>query len=382
MCRQRVERTPAVTNIAAGQGDVIGSIETMPEVLSWRGGTETLYYILTGYRLRLADELGASLRGINDRCPKLGTTLVEAIRTASDSALTRVITAPETTSRLLNHSVDLLELGHFLERSLMAERALEGCEVVTGLYICTALGDATLLSNGEMIRRSYFAGSMPVQVSRNRAPTIAVGNSHATGPSRSLFGEELALALDRVTEAVNLLTKLSLANFALSFTKVLLLQKDSGGTFSSGSAGQYIGLSVITNPHASNISHYDIAEAIVHEAIHSLLYMQERSEPWVPRNLYTPKPLVRSPWSGNQLPIRPFLQACFVWYGVLNFWCKAVTDGAASLASVGDRLKRAATGFLGKPLLSRLEKDHANVIAVPVSEAINSMQERVQHALS
>ena len=127
------------------------------------------------------------------------------------------------------------------------------------------------------------------------------------------------------------------------------------------------------------IDYLDIAEALVHEAIHSLLYMQERCHPWVPAELYAPVPRVVSPWRGRNLALRPFLQACFVWYGILQFWGKATTTGTLRPHRWASRCQREPRGGSSAyPFCSVYVERITKLLLLANSATITEMQTLVQ----
>jgi len=173
--------------------------------------------------------------------------------------------------------------------------------------------------------------------------------------------------------------KPELLAFVVRFTKVLIVQEDHAEPFSSGSNGDYVGRTVISNPDEA--AEADLADAIVHEAIHSLLYMQEEQQPWIFHpNLFEPTPRVVSPWSGRKLPLRPYLQACFVWYGLLNLWASACQKKVFETERSHFLFKRAAVGFLGESLSARVA-DYRSEISSDVLGSIDEMQRLVVSAL-
>jgi hypothetical protein len=126
----------------------------------------------------------------------------------------------------------------------------------------------------------------------------------------------------------------------------------------------------------------DIADAIVHEAIHALLYMQEQKKSWVyDPDLCKPIPRVVSPWTGRHLALRPFLQACFVWYGLLHFWCLALSAGAFDSARIRERIVRSGIGFWDKPLLDYIDSYKA-ALCPDLLKAIQEMQSIVNDAFA
>jgi HEXXH motif-containing protein len=134
-----------------------------------------------------------------------------------------------------------------------------------------------------------------------------------------------------------------------AWTRVIVMQFDESGQFWSGSNGQYIGRVMLVNAHRQQTTVEELADALVHEGIHGFLSMQERVEPWVhDASLYTDAPAVVSPWSGNPLPLRPFLQACFVWYGLTMFWGEHIDGTVFDTAITRRMLMRALRGFCGQ----------------------------------
>jgi hypothetical protein len=131
------------------------------------------------------------------------------------------------------------------------------------------------------------------------------------------------------------------------------------------------------NAHLPAIDRERLADALVHEAIHSLLYMHETREPWIVDDRSVPRDAaLESPWSGARLTVRNFLQACFVWFGLAHFWAR-VEDG---LSFRPDRVKEhAATarrGFLAGPLDRQLAS-YSNAIAPPLLEMMRKMQANI-----
>lgn len=361
------------------------SIAMLPEVLRWQDAGDVFTRAHEEYVNRVSKELGARLRALREECPARGDRLLAAVQGSSDASLMRVLLAPETTSRLLYAGrTDISGLADFLDDAFLAEEAIEGHQVTPGRELWTALGDARVLPTGGVLRGPSLMDRVPLDFD---SPNVRLGDPAAAqgrdDPACPTFtSDERGLVLDRLAAAAGLIAAAGpdVSKFVTTFTKIVVLLKDRHSTFSSGSAGQYIGRSVIGNPHAPAVGDLDLAEALVHEAIHALLYMHERWEPWVPARFYPPVPCVVSPWSGRNLALRPFLQACFVWYGILHFWSRAISNGAVPVARASDRLARAAHGFLRGPLLPRLTPDCLESLSEPIRTAVGGMQARVVNA--
>jgi len=241
-----------------------------------------------------------------------------------------------------------------------------------------------VLPSGEVRRGPLIRGFMPLDLDSPYATTIDLsGSTSRVPPRRPLEGKERTMVLDRMKTVKRGIEATSdvVGEFVVAFTKVLVLQKDEAQGFSSGSEGRYVGRSAIGNPQMSSVDELELAEAVVHEAIHSLLYMQEHYQPWaLAESLYRVDQKVVSPWTGTPLPVRPFLQACFVWYGVLNFWSRALLAESFPEKLTYPRIRRAASGFLKGPLLGLLEREDREGISPDVRGAIDEMQKIVKRS--
>jgi HEXXH motif-containing protein len=170
------------------------------------------------------------------------------------------------------------------------------------------------------------------------------------------------------------------STFCSRFLKVIVLQQDDKGqSVSAYSTQQYPGRAVISNPQFIDV--VQTAESVVHEAIHAYLYMLSQTYPWgISDPGYDDKPKVLSPWTGTLLPVSTFLHACFVWYGLLNFWSHALLADTFPSRRVRGRMSRAARGFLGKSLLDMMDKSDLALVFEPIRRAIDRMQFQVQNS--
>jgi len=365
------------------------SIEDAPHCLVW-GGSDEIW--LAAYREFLAlasDRLGHLMRMLQDLAPARAEILQSLLSVASDRVYTRLITAPEVTNRLLWSSPSV-ENANFIIDVLQAELVAAGILTkTTGQPLWAALGDFVVTPAGDARYSLRIDEFMPIDIGSPFAETMAKGEGFvdAGTPETRAFAtdecERIAGILKRTREALEA-TSEEAFHFVLTFNRVLILQKDLGApeTFASGSTGQYIGRSFIANPHLAFVDESQLADAIVHEAIHGFLYMLEIRVPWVfDRELYEPTPVIYSPWTGNHLALRPFLQACFVWFGLAHFFAIALSRGTLPPRRAKDRLRLAVTGFLKGDLLLHLEA-YRERVAPAIVTAIQEMQARVLAAYS
>ncbi len=79
--------------------------------------------------------------------------------------------------------------------------------------------------------------------------------------------------------------------------------------------------------------------------------------------------------------LRPFLQACFVWYGLANFWSQAHgSKGFADTREVRGWLERTLSGFTKGPLLQHI-REFEDVLSREVRDGIAEMQDTILSAV-
>src|SRR5262249_29643868 len=105
-------------------------------------------------------------------------------------------------------------------------------------------------------------------------------------------------------------------------TRQLAVREEAGrlDRFTSGSFVEYPGLTLCTYPRAGEVDAGTLVDALVHETIHAALYLYEAlHEPLLGDRRSADLP-IRSPWSGRVLACSQFVQACFVWFGLMRLW--------------------------------------------------------------
>ncbi len=361
-------------------------IEKMPMVLCWSTeGEPVMDAVQNSYRTFLYKKLGQLLAMAPDL--KQAEDIKQRLFELPDSAFLRIIEAPEVTYRLIwteRHKVEDSIL--FLTRAVTAEEARLGKKVSVQLPLWTALGDMVLEENKPVMYAPFeTVETMPVDYRSPFASQISLEGQHLDNPvfREDLNADELKVVKERFIAAMEGIEKSGglILTFCNEFNKVLIFQRDPDlpGEFTSGSSAQYIGRSILSNPHTEKVDEVLIAEGIVHEAIHSILYMQEIQEKWVNRpEYYSTEKIFISPWTGNRLPLRPFLQACFVWYGLLNFWCLALEKKVLNTSKVQARIEQAARGFLVPNLTEQLTSYKEGISSV-ILETVYEMEKNVKY---
>jgi hypothetical protein len=324
-------------------------------ILQWKDNQqEALDRAESAYTSLVAGRLGANLRELEATDPALAARILKLLGEADGDSLREVVLAPETTSRVLwGHPgrCDDRTLGQYLVELLGAGPAQRN---ETGLVVdsdspAAVCFDYSTLRDGGM-RLEHYAVPSPRE--------LAIGRLEAA-----------MRGIDAVDAGV--------ASFVRRFTLVANVLVDSETPkFTSGSTSQYIGRSLFCNAHLPGVDVELMADSLVHEAIHSLLYMHEIREEWIDNDVLSRESVVESPWSGATLLVRPFLQACFVWFGLTHFWSLALGGSAFRPERAEARLVMARRGFLNGPLEARIA-GYVPHIAPPLLEMVRTMQATV-----
>lgn len=331
-----------------------------------------------------ADALGSALARIEQWQPGLGRELQRDLAEHSDRELLRILLAPETNHRIFwPEASDVAEVAGFLADASLAERVLRGDAPSPGRTLWTALGDFGITRDGRVLRAATLPGGGLVDFDSPFATSQrgAIPTSHR--------GRIVGLLSDALTRIEA--TSATVHRVVVAFNKSLTAKRTRSRrrSFWSSSPEKYIGRSVLWNPDLASVDLIDLAEALVHESIHTLLDMDERghlfrrdmSRSWVrDLRLYDGADRTCSPWTGAGLPLPTFLHACFVWFGLLTFWCRAVSGGTFELTRARARVAECLRGFSGMPLLRQLDP-YRECIRVDILASIDHLQSSLRRTI-
>lgn len=291
----------------------------------------------------------------------------------SDQSITRILEAPSTGWHAFHLNDDLL-FKEFIGRSIRAEETRAGdisLEVLeeywsaSGDFICRgAEASAHIPKTENRLRyqstpissmlsvdfRSPEALSIELHGEHGQLSLKQLGNKVSSGSLALYSISDQSSIAKRLATAYKYISSVAphVAWFVDTFTLSLVVRVDLDrpNRFTSGSSGQFVGRTCLINPTAKGVDDAVLAEALIHEAIHSLLYMQERNRAWVNnRDVFSGEGYrTTSPWSDNPLRPRQFMQACFVWFGLYNFWRDPEAKSIFGLAARRQELK-ARDGF-------------------------------------
>lgn len=135
-------------------------------------------------------------------------------------------------------------------------------------------------------------------------------------------------------------------------TKILRFRKTpQDSRFGSSSNFLRIGDTFVRNLENTEHQKLELAEVLLHEAIHHLLAKDEIMFGMYLTQSDNSMDGIQSPWSNNTMHINSFGQACFVWYGLWHFW-NLIRHKIPEKEFAESRCHRAAMGFVGNDSLN------------------------------
>jgi hypothetical protein len=144
--------------------------------------------------------------------------------------------------------------------------------------------------------------------------------------------------------------------------------------FNGSSNRIYPGRANLFNPHLQYINKSNIVNSLIHEAVHTFLYLTEQREMPAQDTHVLYYDLIESPWSKRSIHLLSYIHASFVWYALFHFWklpeAKIVFDG-----HVRDHyLEFVQKGYAGGQMLDRLERFRPH-IRPDLMDQLSSLQE-------
>lgn len=332
----------------------------------------------------------------DDETSKVRSQLAQELKSLDGSALVRIVTAPETYTRAVEAAKGrAATLLAFLRTSIYAERARTGQIDQLGEPCWSALGDyyhpADRVSktfgpnrcgdwrSNEPYQSPFIFNSVPVDFvspyARRNLP-VASFRPVQFGPYVRYPNSDMQVAMEKLRRASECLNEINpiVANFVRQFARSIVARKDDENSdfYTSSSCNAYIGRIVLINPHLLSVDESALIDSLVHESIHSLLWRCEVLSPFIADTSQV-KGTTRSPWTQSELHLYTFLQACFVWYGLLTFWNLPETTRVFGQTLVRKYLSRAQRGFLDNQVIDNVVK-FKNALRPGLLEELGAMQ--------
>jgi uncharacterized protein len=323
---------------------------------------------------------------------KLRQVVSEILR-ADPQALCGFGTLPETGQRRLVRSASFRQLvanfgnapggtSFCLQGAIDAEKILVGASAPAGAPKWTALGDRCLEHDGACWRQTWSAplacGQIVLDTQSPECRQLFSGDfppNRAGGPAElERFAEAAEASLAFIRQTVP-----GAAQIVEQCTEQILLREpESGECSSSSSWPQQPGRIGLIGINAFCDDSQRLVEALIHEAVHSALYMLEFAAGpfWLDKGGESGS--FTSPWTGRDLPAHSFAHAIVVWAALSSFW-RAV---GAENPRVAEEAEKADAGFRSQELASQLSRLSAFVTQPLIKALADVCRDRSQLALT
>lgn len=267
------------------------------------------------------------------------------------------------------------DAGEYLNGAVAVEAYRLGEQTHTDGEYWSSLGDACYSVAEEEGRISYAApllgGFLPLDTrcpaTRREIPGVPNHSTEISADDEHRIHD----VFDRAFAIIDA-TNSQAIGFVADFGRVLVVRQDplDPGSHSAG-ARVTPGRMVMTNPLLRSDTPECLADFVIHEAIHCAIDHCEVVSPILRGVGFAPA--IRSPWTGKLLDVNTFVQACFVWYGLVHFWRTARSVSELCTPGSEQMLAQAESGFRRADPGALLEA-HSSEVNPEVIEVVRAMR--------
>jgi hypothetical protein len=360
-------------------------LHKIPAIFAWEESKDHLANLQVLARSVALRRLRSALEHIGRYDQDLGRSMRSAFEALPVEGKLRFISAPETFYRitlLRKEPVDaIISLCNFLN----GEAAFHGLGPIDKDYV-TALGDFYYSEdppqrfediNGREAHAAYaprFAETIPIDFASPNCATVQESDDKREYLSYS--ADEKAVVCEKLDEAFSQIERVSEAAAYLikQHIKVVIPLKAAQGGYGSTSQPHFPGRVLLRGveicPPAS------LATNLVHESIHQVMYILEWGGPFFIEDADARAVRVKSLWTGRDLPLHSFIHACFVWYGLANFWTQTAASEVFQTADVEKQLTRSMAGFVNQNPADQLTP-YAGMLRYDVVKTAATLRDRI-----
>jgi hypothetical protein len=345
----------------------------LADVLRWDTASPLPSLWLDRYDRRLAKGLTAVLSACED------AGISRSLSMLSDSQARRFLRAHSIAAELLKPSPQTAQT-QWIASALRAELATLGLAPELEQKLWTAHGDRCLEPK---MKAGWQTSGPAVEGSSILLDFFSPSNFGSRQPDKfSHFSDvECCVIANRIGRASSFVfqhSKLA-SDFVSSMLDVIAIRKTAApeDDFSSSSFGRHARMMLIglRNPESGDLA--QLANSLVHESIHTLLFMfEETSGEFVDHAKPGNSATIRSPWSGRELDLDSCVHACVVWYGLFWFWNRPMASALVSRRRQQEMAELAQKGFLAQPV-SRGLSEFAGYLSAPMLELLHAMEARM-----
>lgn len=344
-------------------------LSELPGFLTWSVGTELLDTVCDFYHNWVYQRLGSW----SAACPEL----LQAFTALPEENRQRLIRSPQVCFLLRSKEFSTQADVNVMMALIEAEEYLSGCRERMTQNAVSALGDYYFLHSNPggalQVVQSPSIHHIAIDVFDLRSqacwPPGCGTRERYTKPEIAALRDRIEKGFDQV-KSINAIA----ARMVQKSIYVLGVMKlpDRAGECCSASVKMMIGAAVLGNFHEPKWGIGKLTDALIHEAIHQIIYKLELESGFYTDYAAALRLGVTSPWTGRTLQLESFIHAVFVWFGLLNFWNASTLDDP-EFHKLRDL---AASGFRKGPLASFLSVELRSYVKPEVVLAVAEIWER------
>lgn len=280
----------------------------------------------------------------------------EAIGAVSHEEHRRFLLAPSTfpllTAAKALQSHDCKAVVHAYQNDILLRR--EGLRAATGW---SRLTDFAQLGNGDRRHNELLGDSIIVDFDSDECLRVEAESSVFCRDPVPVLPAEREVTLIKLRAALSLIDESSstAGRLVRNATRCIRVRKSLTEITAAETDPRVIGEMRLHNPQLDSLRVIDLADALIHESLHSFLAMYElRYGSFVG---FEQSALIRpvSPWSGNPIPYNAFTHAVFIYFALFTFYrlLYPKLESEMEREDVAELMTRCSRGFrlvdLGEP---------------------------------
>lgn len=300
---------------------------------------------------------------LHQRSDEHAEKVLAKLRTLAPPSLRRVLITPEVSHRIVkNARGEQTDIVSFLDRVIEVEIALANighqASCKTSWNAWSGIGDVRIgVDSNNRYHLLQSASSLfdwPLRVDW-QSPHIASLSINQGGRESVLDTSTLdpscyLSTVEKLELAARALHSVCPVAEAMVKTAIVVIQLHTvdgpAEGYYSCSSRDYIGRLALVNAHLPVAGIPKLINALIHEAIHNLLYRIEQTHPLVVLPKHGEKMTeVYSPWSGNRLRLSTYVHACYIYHGLFWFWRNTECVAMFGPDFVKDELDYLQSGF-------------------------------------
>jgi hypothetical protein len=354
-----------------GERDVVGFLIQLRDVLTWTDPQriETVRQIALAFQNHLLNLIEPASYSWAETDPTATELFMSTFKQLDDDSMAKLIRLPEVASMILKPILAANE-GH---RLLLLHLLLS---MGGGMRDSSARGDLSSSPRTAFCALDEFEwGYRKHIVTSFKGPLVIPPMERGGNSIVGMTTTQTRKLLPKLGAASCLISRAStmVHEFVFLNTDHLAFRQETEfpRSCSSGSFRDLPGLALLCNYHRRATSEFQLAEAVVHEATHAIIY---RFESLGCRLVRESRADIRipSPWTGAKISLDSFCQACMVWFGLYHLAGRTAGHESELLR------KRTAAGFFS-PSFTNCCNDIASYLHEGVPEFLKDLPNHIDN---